>query len=82
LEKRQLQTPHIHFSNSIFEANTFIAQVNTQTMRIKSITHNGIAMLSLKTLQTLAGFEPGSSDPDAMSTVPRRQGKATYSFQK
>jgi hypothetical protein len=38
--------------------------------------HNCIARTSLKTY-TLAGFEPGSSVPeaDAMSTAPRHQGK-------
>jgi hypothetical protein len=45
----------------------------TQTIHIKSITHNSIAMISLK---TLAWFEPGSSVPmaDAMSTAIRSQG--------
>jgi hypothetical protein len=39
--------------------------------------HNSIAMSSLKKPYTLAGFEPGLSDPqaDAMTTAPRRQGK-------
>jgi VanZ family protein len=45
----------------------------TQTMHMKSKTHNSIAMFFLKTLYipTLAGFEPGSdvSEADAMSTV-------------
>jgi hypothetical protein len=44
-----------------------------QTLQIKSISHNSIAMISQKTY-TLAGFEPGSFDPDAVSTAPRRQG--------
>jgi hypothetical protein len=34
-------------------------------------------MFSLKTL-SLAGFEPGSSVPDAMSTAPRRQGSESF----
>jgi hypothetical protein len=48
---------------------------NTQTMHIKSKTHNSIAMFFLKPY-TLAGFEPGPavSEADAMSTAPRRQG--------
>jgi hypothetical protein len=56
-------------------ASAFILQTNTQTMQIKSITHNSIAMLSLKTLD-LPRFEPGSSVPeaDAMSAAQRRQG--------
>jgi hypothetical protein len=53
-------------------ANAFISQVSTQVMLIKSITHNSIAMFSLKPY-TLAGFEPGSSVPeaDAMSRAAR-----------
>jgi hypothetical protein len=45
----------------------------TQTMHIKSIVHNCVAMNSLK---TLAGFEPGSCAPkeDSMSIAPCRQG--------
>jgi hypothetical protein len=45
----------------------------TQTMHIKSIVHNSVAMNSLK---TLAGFEPGSCAPkeDSMSIAPCRQG--------
>jgi hypothetical protein len=34
---------------------------NTHSMHIKIIIHGSIAMLSLKTTYTLAGFEPGSS---------------------
>jgi hypothetical protein len=54
---------------------------NTQTMHIKSKTHNSIAMFFLKPY-TLAGFEPGSavSEADAMSTAPRRQGLFSISW--
>jgi hypothetical protein len=56
-----------------FAANAFIYQVNTQTMPFKSITHNCIAMFSLK---TLAGFEPVFLilEADSMSTALSRQG--------
>jgi hypothetical protein len=58
-----------------------ISQVNTQTTHIKSIEHNGIATIPVKPW-ILAGFEPGSSDPeaDAMSSAPRRQGVYEYPF--
>jgi hypothetical protein len=48
---------------------------NTQTMRIKSMIHNSIAVIYLKT-HTLAGIEPGPPLPQAgaMSTSTRRQG--------
>jgi hypothetical protein len=50
--------------------NLFL-KVNTQTMHIKSILYNSIDMFPKKP-NTLAGFEPGSSVPeaDAMSTPP------------
>jgi hypothetical protein len=41
-------------------ANTFISQINTQTMQVKLMVHNHIAMIILKHY-TLAGFEPGPS---------------------
>jgi hypothetical protein len=48
---------------------------NTQTILIKSIEYNSIAMFSQKPYIP-AGFKPGTSVPesDAMSTAPRHQG--------
>jgi hypothetical protein len=50
---------------------------STQTMRIKSTSHNNIDIIPLHKhlIGTLSGFEPGSSVPmaDAMSTAPRRR---------
>jgi hypothetical protein len=48
-----------------------------KTMHIKIVVNNSIAMIYLKKRSSLAGFEPGSSDPetDAMSTAPRRPGQ-------
>jgi hypothetical protein len=48
----------------IFVADAFISPVDTQAMNIKSIIPNTIAMCSLKP-EILAGFEPGSSVPEA-----------------
>jgi hypothetical protein len=55
-------------------ANALISQVNTQTMRIKSITHNKqhCYVFSKYLLHTLAGFEPGSSVP-VVCTMPPGQ---------
>jgi hypothetical protein len=63
-------------------ANARISQVNTQTMLIKSITNNNIAMFSVKTIHTLAVFAPGSSVPEAnaMSTAPSRAIDVTFYF--
>jgi hypothetical protein len=41
-----------------------IFQVNKQTVHIKSIIHSSIAMIFQKKY-TQAGFEPGSSVPEA-----------------
>jgi hypothetical protein len=63
-------------------ANAFISQIKRKQC-ILSQAHNSIAMISLKNLIcTLAGFEPGSSDPeaDAMSTAPSRQPIYNFTF--
>jgi hypothetical protein len=44
--------------------NVFKIFFNIQTKNIKSIVHNSIVKISLKTY-TLAGFEPGPSVPEA-----------------
>jgi hypothetical protein len=56
-----------YFSASAF--NSLFQQTNKQTTHVKSIVHNSITLTSKKPY-TLAGFEPGSSvpDADAMST--------------
>jgi hypothetical protein len=61
------------FGVDLFLANfcvfyAFIFFFNTQTMHIKSNTHNSIAMFSPKTGSAV-------SEADAMSTSPRCQGK-------
>jgi hypothetical protein len=48
----------------LFVANAFVSHSSTQTMHIKSIIHNRIAMFYLKPY-ALAGFEPRSSVPEA-----------------
>jgi hypothetical protein len=47
---------------------------NTQKCKLQLFLHSSIAMFPLQPY-TLAGFEPGSSVPeaDAMSTAPRRR---------
>jgi hypothetical protein len=57
--------------NILEDPNTYVYQLNTQAMLIKSVLHNSIAMISL-----ISGFELGSSvhEADGMSTAPRRQG--------
>jgi hypothetical protein len=52
---------------------------NTQTMHIKSKTHNSIARFFLKPY-TLAEFEPGSavSEAAAMSTAPGQVARFIY----
>jgi hypothetical protein len=49
-------------------------KVNTQTMHFTQLYTTAMLHVSLKPY-TVAGFEPGSSVPeaDAMSTAPRRQ---------
>jgi hypothetical protein len=49
----------------------FLMYANTQTMHVKPTEQKSIAIFSY----TLAGFEPGSSVPEAeaMSTAPHRQ---------
>jgi hypothetical protein len=51
-------------------ANAFSSFFKTQTMHLKSIVYNSIAMI------IPAGFDPGPSDTEAdeMSTDPYRQG--------
>jgi hypothetical protein len=63
---------YIHiFKKNTFGPNTFISQITThkQSIYVKPIIHNSIAMFSLKP-NTL--FELGSSVPqaDVMSTAP------------
>jgi hypothetical protein len=49
----------------------FFLFFKTQTMHIKSMVRNSIAMPSKKTY-TLAGFEPGTSVPEANVTYTLR----------
>jgi hypothetical protein len=48
---------------NIFWSMPLILFLNTQTMHIRKIIHNSIAMFSQKPY-TLAGIEPGSSVPE------------------
>jgi hypothetical protein len=69
-------TDKLVFLNIFFGPMSLFRFFNTQTMHIKSKTHNSIAMFFLKHY-ILAGFEPGSavSDAAAMSTAPRPHGQ-------
>jgi hypothetical protein len=50
----------LHFKfQKYFVVNALFSQINTQTMHIKSITHNSIAMCSLKIFIPLRNSNPG-----------------------
>jgi hypothetical protein len=53
---------NFHFLCFLWPMPLWISHISTQTMNIKSITLNSIAMFSLKPY-TLAGLEPGSCVP-------------------
>jgi hypothetical protein len=70
----------INQKNYYFVANAFISQINTQTMRthLSSQFHTAALRCFPFKHYTLAGFELGSSVPEAdlISTSPCRQGKS------
>jgi hypothetical protein len=69
----QNASKYFKFLKKYFWADALISLFNAQTMHIKPIVNNSIAMLSLKTLHLVRDSNPGLLE-EAMSTVPRTLG--------